>query len=349
MKHFQSVCSALLQGQPPRGCSALIPLQQPAALNAETVAALQDMSGKTVTRCLLRALGWRSRDIIDPDNDEAMRQVSMWEPVRWGDLQLRCSTASVNILISIWNLIAQPGRPASSTPPPSAPWRPKAVERMAQLLMTHNGGLFLCHSVAWACHRRPDTVRSWLRDPIAQMAWPDLARGAPLQSARLFEADILPLLPRIAGAWPATWRQCHQRSQRSVSTAINAFSTQAARWVVWCRARRPDLRLPLAQGYADQLRRFDTTHRTLSKMVCTVRHTERKMRWDGWADPIEVIQRSHGTWKQAHALHPVDRSAADKIFLAGAAGCNLSHWAARGEQAMATLRGEIGALQPEAR
>lgn len=367
---FLPFCRTLLSGQRPPAPPDRLPLRSPDALTAEVVEAIADMANKSVTRWLFRELGWRQRDIVDPEDDEETLRTSMWAPAAWGDLSLRFTDEAIDLLLGLWNLHADPtqkrlaqkltgtqrrkinrvwqDRAARDRLLAShrARWHDVDLGALRRLSLSANGDLLLGHLAERSLVRAGADLSGGTGNPLSQLAWPHLHHTDTGRLKRLLEPDVLPLMPWISAAWPDAWRQRRSWSIRSPELAHETFSAQAARWGQWitlvCEAERPDLLLPFIEGYVDQLRRFEGDRRGLEKRTQAMRHADTQALWDAWADALSPMERINRAWKLAHACHPIDREGADKLLLAGAAAADLPHWQARAASAIAQLRGEIG-------
>ena len=98
---FLPFCRALLLGGCPAHGHGLLPTQRPEALTAEVVAALEDMINKAVMGWLIRGIGWRALSIPD---DEDVLTARIWHEASWGELRLRFTDASIDMLLLTWNL-----------------------------------------------------------------------------------------------------------------------------------------------------------------------------------------------------------------------------------------------------
>lgn len=370
MRRFVPFCQAVLRGQQPAASDVRLPPRDPNAMTAEAVAVLADTANKAATRWLIRELGWRARDIADPEDDEEVLRVPVWDPAAWGDLRLRFTAETIDVLILTWNIAIRATSPKlaraqrrhiNRTPQAE---RAAARERLSAeqhasrkasdraalggLVGAGNGDLIVGHLVA-----RPaigalnqSTGPAQLTNPLSQLAWYDIASPDPVQLERLFAADMLPLLPWIAASWPSSWRKRARRWERDWRAAAAAFTAQAALWGAWVRlaqsAGRPDLLVPFAEGYVDQLRRAEHTRAALAGQVQGMRHVEQQALWDAWAGALAPLASIHQAWKAARSTHPIDRLATDTLLLSGTADLDLPHWAAQATTLTASLRGDLG-------
>ncbi|MFT4978105.1 MAG: hypothetical protein ACI8S6_004013 [Myxococcota bacterium] len=358
---------ALLRGQQPTTPRARLPLRQPDAITAEAVAAIEDMAVKSVTRWLFRELGWRARDIIDPDDEDEVVSARAWDPAAWGALRLRFTAESIDLLLGLWNLHASDAaQPTASTLPrrirramrkrpdeheallakQRTRWQATDLAGLSTRPLAGSGDLFLDHLItrAYTTHDPTRSLAQWSSNPLSQLSWPDLFTPTPQRLGRLLEPDVLPLMPWIAAGWPAIWR-ARPPQRRSPDKAQAALLAQAMVWGAWCEqaiaAERADLLVPLCEGYADQLRSFEVDYRKLDETMAARRWVDRQPVWDAWAEALGPLQRIERAWRAAHSRHPIDRSGSDRLLLAGAAAADLSHWSALGARAAATLRGDI--------
>lgn len=370
VRTFLPFCRTLLSGQRPPAPPDRLPLRKPDALTAEVVSGIADMANKTVTRWLFRELGWRQRAIIDPEDDEETLTARLWEPAAWGGLRLRFTDEAVDVLLGLWNLHADPtqkriterlsgtqrrklGRLWDNQATRDkmlashrAKWHDADLGALRRLSLSANGDLLLSHIAERSFVRAGAELSGGTGNPLSQLAWGHLHHTDLDRIDRLFDDDLLPLMPWISAAWPDGWRQRWGWSVRTPELAQQTFTAQAARWGRWVSravaAGRGDLLVPFIEGYVDQLRRQADSQRGLESRLEGTRHADRQALWDAWADALEPLLQINRAWKQAHGRHPVDREAADKLLLAGAAEWDLPHWASRAATTIASLRGEIG-------
>lgn len=367
VRSFLPFVRSLLTGRPPSKPPGRLPMRHPDALTAEVVTALEDMVGKSVGRWLFAGLGWRQRPITDPEDDEEVLTVRLWEEDAWGDLRLRYSAESVDALLLAWNTNAR-----TEDVPYAARQRRKKrssnrrnvreserrgaldrnrasdIARLQKLSLKANGDVLL-HHLAFRPQRyniERSLIDAWLHSPLNQMAYYALGEAPTENIPRLLSPDLRPLLPWIVSEWPAIWRQHRGTLFQSASRFSAVKRHQAACWTEWIRIvraeARPDLLVPLVEGYRNELRHAQRDLRQLNGLIKEMRLSERQAFRDTWARALAPLQQLRDAWQQAHARHPIDRLGPDKIFLNATAESNLPRLAEVGADLARELRGEIG-------
>ena len=340
---FLPFCDALLSQRSPTAGHVHLPLRTPSALSAEIIVSLEDMLGKAATRWLFRDLGWQSRSIIDPADNEQTTSAMIWDHAAWGDMKLQFSADTIDALLVIWNLRValakrHPFSPPTTQPPTDQDW--------ADCDWTHNGDLFVRHLLSDPAIHPLNLLPRHDMDPISQMAWFDLAEPRVTDLPRLFEPDVLPVLPWIAASWPKIWRKRRVFRPQKEPQALHNFTAQHSLWDAWIaccrRAHRPDLLAPLVVGYAEQMRDIEQTHTQLMQQLRRTRHVQRHALAATMAAALAPLQELHLAWKEAHSLHPIDRSGSEKLFLTGANAHDLPHLVVKANRFTRTLLGDIG-------
>lgn len=224
-----------LAGRPYRagGC---LPLNDPAALTAESVEALRQVLPRAVLSSAARDAGWRQVVWALP-GDEHPRRCRLWESPQWQATQLAFSDAACDALVALYNLSAihtsrpEPPRPAegrSDAPPArgsdrasrgsSARTAPASEEppahspsdtivslddvadQLDRLTLDHNGDLLIHFYLARRLFYDPGPHQvlrwHWRANPLLGMLLPVFGPPQP--------ADSLPL-QRLFAADLASW------------------------------------------------------------------------------------------------------------------------------------------------
>ena len=187
---FLPFCRALLQGGLPARTEGPLPLRTPGAVTAEVMLAVEDMINKAVMGWLIRGIGWRRCEI--PDEEEVFT-ARIWDEDIWGDLRLDFSTASVDLLLMVFNQLSEQKATVPSHPN-NRRWKRMSAQqrrvwtdnarRQAQaslkktkkaafssLKLNSTGDLLLHHVVFRAVYRRKAMApMQWMSNPLNAMA-----------------------------------------------------------------------------------------------------------------------------------------------------------------------------------
>ena len=347
---FLPFCRALLLGGSPTHAHGPLPIQQPSALTAEVVAALQDMINKAVMGWLIRGIGWRALPI--PDEEDVLT-THIWDHASWGDRRLRFTDSSVDMLLLTWNLLAetcpQTTKHASNrrwrqmSPAQRTQWRAKArsdavssqaqknQKQLAALSLQASGDQLLHHLIFRAIHRRrPVQAELWLHNPLNLMAFyplPGLRSRKHCRALRaLLTGPLAPLLPWITREWPDIWRTLPR--PESLVRLTGQWRNQRVVFSAWISACEESdsahLLVPLIAAYTDQAAMLENDQAHLSALVAAQPLTTRqpvKQEWAAALQPLDDITACH---QAALRTHPVEREGTDHILLAEAARLGLT-------------------------
>ena len=348
-RKFLPFCRALLLGNSPPRTQGRLPLRRPNALTAEVILALEDMINKATMGWLIRGIGWRRMQI--PDGDDIF-EARIWDEAIWGDLRLKFTAVSIDLLLMTWNLLCES---ASSTPvhPSNRRWRkmsPKQrvmwqanarkqaasaqerqnQERMAHLPIAASGDLLLHHIVFRSLYRRraiyPDL---WMNNPLNLMAfYTQAGLRSPEQCGalqKLLTGPLAPLMPWLSTEWPVLWRGLP--GPESLEGLGRQHFNQAMVFAAWVQAceqtDQEHLLVPLIQGFVDQLSRLPADQKRLAIYTSGLPLTSRQPAHRQWADAFEPLHAIYLRHQTALRTHPIDREGSARILLSEAARLHL--------------------------
>ena len=368
VQKFLPFCRALLLGGSPAHAHGPLPIQRPKALTAEVLAALEDMINKAVMGWLIRGIGWRSLPIPD---DEDVSTARIWNQTSWGDLRLRFTDTSIDLLLLTWNLLAETGpqtvkhtnnrRWRQMSPAQRTQWRAKArsdavsaqaqknQQQLATLSLEASGDQLLHHLIFRAIHRRrPVLAELWMHNPLNLMAFYPLPGRRSRKQCRelraLLAGPLAPLLPWITREWPNIWRTLPL--PESLVRLTGQWRNQSIVFSAWINACEESdcahLLVPLIVAYADQAAQLDATKAHLSALVATQPLTTRQPAKQEWASALQPLDAITACHQAAMRTHPVEREGAQRILLTEAARLDLAATRATLQATASLLTDAIG-------
>jgi hypothetical protein len=340
--------------KPRRVRSETIPVGEPEAMTREAVEALQVIMNRGTLAFLCREGGWRRLALVREGHEHPVEGVRIVDPRVWREVgELRFGAAGLEALVIGFNAVTlEP--PTRGSDQERARRKRTRTEDGAWRVPRHNGDLLVHHVVG----RRVEALgvplhapeRRYLRaNPLTRVVEMTQTSTAASDVERVLDDDLRALLPwldrYIVGHWERhfstmwTTLEIFDDFQRRASAILEAWIERSHQ-----RGRRDLLRMPLElfsrlfvgrDVEARWQQRFDALMQGIS-------HRERRGYQERWARTLGQATALREAYRQARNVHPIDREAADKIFMRDYEARSFDEVAGRAEALAREISGVIG-------
>jgi hypothetical protein len=149
--------------------------------------------------------------------------------------------------------------------------------------------------------------------------------GENLESCqRLLQPDFAPALPWLSLDWAARWTRAEMSRWNAGVEGFARFNERQAailrNWLAaLAKANRPDLLTAPMDWLSALFARDDSAEEAAKRfrhLASDLRLSDRQELARGWERALTPARRIGEAWTRARNVHPIDREAPDKVFLA---------------------------------
>ncbi len=305
------VIAVLGEGPLPKAHGAVtLPLGRPQIFTQELLAALQQVLPRAVGAMLCQRGGWRPRPY--PAGGE-FATGRVWN-VPLATLQFTPHTLETLLVLFNAGVRRQIAVPDHLVAPPTA-----------------NGDLLLGYTLLrrYACGSTPCPTETlslgWAAQPLGLMAHAGLLPQLPVdwrqRLERLWQDDLLALLPWLGLDWPAAWAQDLSASlDGDLETAARFGVHQRQLWSHWSSLAtdrgRWDLLLPWLDYFTTwNDERCEAYRRAIDQLIRPWTLSQRQPFIAHILEGLAPAMALEQFYRRGQATHPVDRSADVKLFM----------------------------------
>jgi hypothetical protein len=304
-----------------------LPVGVPEALTLEVVGAVQEVLGRGVLSFLTRrAGGWKAIALAVPGQEAPTKAVRLFDRRVWGvepgKLRLRFTQLSVDALLVAYNASCQPVQASTVKHKGGKGAGPELVVN-GDVMIHHIAFMRLWESQLFLRKGLEETEfwQYFIVNPLTRMT---MARPEEAEAGlrRLWSADMV-------GMWP--WLEAYVRRgwHRELGTRweelerFDMLNRGLSAWTRGMLARakqegRRDLLVGLLRFYGEHLSRpgeEEGWHREFDRLARNLRFADRAAYRRTWASWVEVGWLLHQEYKDARAIHPLDRESPDRVFM----------------------------------
>jgi hypothetical protein len=303
----------------------MMPVGRADYITAEVLDALGEVVRRGTLGFLCREGGWKAIDWARPGEEEPLKGVRLIDARVWYDLKLEFGDPSVDTLMIAYNAVCNAG--GMSIPGKSGKSKQTMYPRSKRVSFKHNGDV-LAHHITWlkirgAAFDVDDTYWRFLtRNPLTYLARLDARKNPEEQMERLARPDLDTLMPWLGGHLARCWSRELEERWRSLErfrrlnegmeTYFNAIVKRAR------EEDRRDLLLPLMAFFKEHFRRDNAEEVALSeynRLARDMRFADRDADMRTWGRAMHVGWELFEEYQEARAVHPLDREAADRVFM----------------------------------
>lgn len=306
-----------------------LPVRHPESLTLEVVEALEHVIRRGVLAFLCRqGGGWRQRARVVPGQEEPQRGVRLTDSRIWKDqgLKLSFSAQSIDALIIAYNTVCE----TAGQQPKEKGSRGKVGKYPTSIDMgfTANGDILVHHILWMKLLEAPfDPNRAYTeyfqKNPLTMLARGDTRKSrAPKVIARLLEPDMEPLMPWLAPHLVKCWQReeasCWSKLEQidRFHVGMGGYGEELLR--IAREEERRDLLLPfvlLFKALFLSPKSEDQWETKFQRLMHGKKISERDQYRRLWAKYIRLGWTLHEEYGEARSVHPIDREAADQIYM----------------------------------
>lgn len=300
----------------PRDEGAELPIGEFEALTDETVVAIQEISNQSCWKFLLQDCGWRKLDAVKFNDEDSHSIRRLWDESA-SLPELTFSTGTPDLLLTVFN----------------GTRRGKSIARIAMPdCLASNGDLVIHHLLFRKLHSNPKSLGldydhqwlPWYSNPLNALYDPKAYGGNDRVSVRwdrLFDEDMVPFVPWVFSYLIEHWSVSstpffHEGLDKQLNW-LRGITFLLNGWLEQCHAAG---RIDCANSLVDLLAYFEASREADLHKFEEYNEGEsiklRQQRAADWVDFLELGEKLEKASCQGFDIHPVERTGAQKCFLA---------------------------------
>lgn len=306
-----------------------LPVRHPKSLTLEVVEALEHVIQRGVLAFLCRqGGGWRQRARVVPGREDPQRDVRLIDPKIWKDqgLKLSFSAQSIDALIIAYNTVCE----TAGQQLPAGAHRTKKDKYPKSIKMDFaTNGDILVHHILWMklleAPFEPNKAYTeyFQKNPLTMLARGDTkTSSASKVIARLLEPDMEPLMPwfgpHLVKCWKSEESSCWSKLEQIDRFHVGMGSYGAEFLRIAREEERRDLLLPFVSLFKALFlspKSEDQWESDFQRLVHGKKISERDEYRRRWAKHVRLGWTLHEEYGEARSVHPIDREAADQIYM----------------------------------